>query len=370
MNRTGWRLGLSLFWHKGAMQAVIVLMLTCTLVVTNALTTLVYQQTAATRRFRGFDNPENTAFFFPQDETAAQGIWNELDDTAYETVSKRSATDATGRNMTLMLYGARTAEGLGVPISGAQEGRIPCAASAPYRVGDVIETSLYNQHVVLQVVERLRAGDVYPSFTTLSNRVDFGMVCETVSEQSGAVVLFCRDLLPHAPATRAADNAIVFFDGAREENVTRLQTAGWVVPLNEAHTYTNEELRASLAAYLPLGVTTFLIGIVSLAGVMMILILRQMRTWVVFEICGMSRWQLGCIGRAYGLSIALLAALLAAAGWFTVVPELLDVTNLAWPNAVVTLLLLALPVALADGIPRRLVPREDPLTALAKGEAA
>lgn len=368
MNRTGFQLGWSLFMRKWWMQLIITLQLAVTLILINVLACVVYEAFGTQRLFRDFDK-ENTSFFMPLDTVAVKERLPELKNSVCEPVVHRRMNDENGREFQLMLYGEQTAIGLGVPLKGAEEGCVPCAASAPYRRGERFNIQYNGRSVTLQVVKRLRNADYYLSFPVTSNALSFEEACEKIATHEGAVVLVCNTQLPVSSSSTSRNNLVVFHTDDSEADKVCLREAGWLVSLKDSQISSREELTTYLSAFLPIGIATLSSGLVSLIGLLLLHLLRQMRTLVVFHICGMSRQQMGYIGRAYGLMLAAGAFAAALLGWFTIAADIHREMSLSWLNGVMTLVLLLLPVLAADGAPRCLIPRENPFTALSETEA-
>lgn len=368
MNRTAIRLSWSLFMRRWWMQVIVVMLLAVALVMGNSLVGILYDGLAANRLFRGFDDRESTALFIPQDVNASNGVWKQLEHTTYESVTLREGGDQHGQAFTMALYGARTCEGMKLPTQVYEDGSVACAASPPYRVGEVIQTEYRGEPLTLRVTKRLPYHAPYLAFSTVSNEPTYEMVCERATMER-PVVMVCRADLPQDLGPRSRECAVVFLNEPCTADETQLTNIGFLLPLTQVDTESREEITHVLAAYMPLVLCTFLIGVVSLMGLMMMLILRQMRALVIFRLCGLSRRGLGAIGRAYGWMLSLGAAAVAAVGMVTVSPVSVGENSISVYNVVFTLALLGLPVLLAAWLPRRMIPREAPLAALSETEA-
>ena len=368
MNGTAIRLSWSLFMRRWWMQVMVMMLLAVALVMGNGLVGILYDALAANRLFRGFDDRENTAFFMPQDVTASNGVWKQLEHATYESVTLRQCDNQHGQAFTMALYGARTCEGMKLPTQVYEDGSVACAASPPYRVGEVIETEYRGEPLTLRVTKRLPYHSPYLAFSTVSTDPTYEMVCERATMER-PVVMVCRAGLPQALGPRSREGAVVFLDELCTADEAQLTNIGFLLPLTQVDKESREEITNVLAVYMPIALCTFLIGVVSLMGLMMMLILRQMRALVIFRLCGMSHRQLGAIGRVYGLMLALGAVAVAAVGMVTVSPVSVGENTISVYNVVFTLALLGLPVLLAAWLPRRMIPREAPLAALAETEA-
>lgn len=361
MNRTAMRLGWSLFMRKWWMQLLIMIQLGITLFLGNVLVCQLSDHCGALWLFRRFDD-NKVAFFMPQDK--ASGVLAETG-VGYEVLVRNSMKAADGQMLNVTMYGSGTADAL-MPVlnKSLDSGCVPCAASAPYRKGDRIEVTDSGQKITLQVVDTLHQGERYFSYSVWGNGIAVDKVCEPVGQYIEPTVLLSQAQWPVELMLSTRANMLVFFDSAdHAAEDARLREVGFLVTMGEARANTREEAGNYTIVFLGISLATFLIGIVSMIGLLLLQTLRQMRTFVIFHVCGMSRRQLGCIGRMYGMCLSLGAAVLAVVGWF-MLEDMHAGLMFGWMNVVITVVLLALPILLADVLPRRLVPKENPITAM------
>lgn len=303
------------------------------------------------------------------DEVSLEGVYNELvrdDDRIYRMLG----------------YEKNTAEIMNVKLMSGEwfsdkeliDGCIPCVATRPHRVGDVIELTMhyrddyeyfenpyYNPigepNLIPREIKFVVVGTIYNErgvlavsggSTTMRLNYLFPWESQDVSEEP--MILYSVDHLQKFDfhVVNRATTQLLFFktddETLRQQIVDELSSCVWVSDMATARANTRSSSAEEVTMFASILVAIFAVGFVSSLSMSFLNAYNNVRAFTVYHICGM-RWRDSImIMLSYVLCVMALATLIATVLTLLLMNSIFDYQSVMWGmnNAVLTAAVIAL----------------------------